>query len=203
MVSIMEAKPLRFVVVIVAAVAGSIGARSAIEWARREPGVAASVLTQPWSEVAPGGKDVVFDAPLVPKPTTLDLPADVRAQTRQVITGSVEDKGLNVLTMYMQLAPGRVGNLEGAADGALSNIKNIPGTSVASSHKTNTTIAGLPAIEIEATVQRGKSDEIKLHGLVLGRGEELFQVLVAHRLDQPRGDEVWQRMRGTVRVKGR
>jgi len=199
----LEAKPFTVVVGIVAAVAGSMGARSAIEWARREPAVSASVLAKPWSEVAPGGRDLVFESPLVPRPTALDLPAGVRTQTRQVTAEAVEGEGLNIMTMYMALIAGRTPNLEGAADGALSNIRAMPGASLASSRKTPATIAGLPAIEIEATVQRARADDLKLHAIVLGRGEELFQVLVLHRLDQPKGDEVWERMRASVKVKGR
>jgi hypothetical protein len=197
----MEAKPFAVVIAVVAAVAGSMGARSLIDWARREPGVSASVLTQAWSEVAPGGRDLVFESPLVPKPQNLDLPAEVRAQTREVAAAGAEGQGLNLMTMYMALPEGRTGSLKGAADGALSNIRAMPRTSIAASRQTDTTVAGLPAIDIEATVQREKQDDLKLHAVVVARGAEMWQVLMMHRQDQPKGDEAWQRVRGSMRLK--
>ena len=198
----MKTRPVVLAVTVASAIVGSIAARSAIQWLRAEPGVPQAVLSQTWTRQALGGNAFSFESPVALKPESIELPAEVRSQIREMASVSGEGQGLNVMASYMALPPGRTPSLDGAAEGALANVRKTAGTASVDANKHDTAVAGLPAIEIEGNVQRQNAEPLKLHLVVMSRGEEMFQLMVIHRQDQPTGDGVWQKLRASVKIGG-
>jgi len=189
-------------VTVVAAIVGSVAARSAIQALRAEPAVPQAVLSQAWTKQTLGGKAFSFDSPLPLAFQPVELPESVRSQIREMSSVSGEGQGLNVMGSYMALPAGRTPSLDGAAEGALANVRKTPGTLSVEAKKHETTLAGQPAIEVEAEVRRKDAEPLALHIMVASRGEEMYQLMLLHRQDQPTGVGVWRKLLDSVKIGG-
>jgi hypothetical protein len=199
----MKNKPVAVLAGILAALVGAWVAHNAFDRIRGvKGGVAPEVLTEPWSHQSLGAvADFVFDTPWTLEPTKLDLPAELLKRFTRIHTYSHEAQGLSVLASEIAMASGSP-SLEGAADGAIRNVKSQPATASVEASKQPTAVGGYPAIEIEATVRQKSGDPLHLHGLVVVRGSELFQLVLIHRQDQPLGNQAWSKTRASVRLAG-
>lgn len=68
-------------------------------------------------------------------------------------------------------------NLDGSADGAISQVRNLPSTTNFSSNKSVVTVSGLEGRRISMSARRG-GHSIAQHGLVFARGSESWQIQV-------------------------
>jgi len=199
----MKNKPVAVLVGVLAALAGAWIARNAFDWIRGVKPVSPQVLTQPWSRQSLGaGADFVFDSPWTLEPTKLDLPADVLKQFTRFNAFGHEAQGLSVLASDLAVVSGITPSVEGAAEGAINSVRNQSTTKSIEAKKQPTAVGGYPAFEIEATVQQKRGDPLHLHGLVVVRGSEMFQLVLIHREDQPLGLQAWNKARASVRLGG-
>jgi hypothetical protein len=198
----MKTRPLAVAVTVAAAIVGGVAARAAIQALRAEPGVPEAVLTQTWTKQSFGNGAFSFESPIPLKTEAVELPESIRAQIREMTSLTGEAQGLNVGASYMVLPDGRTPSLDGAAEGALGNIRKVPGTVSVDAKKHPTTVMGRDAIEVEASVKRGDRGPLELHLLVVERGSAMLQLMVLHLQGQPAGEGVWQKLRQSVKVGG-
>lgn len=199
----MKNKPVAVLAGVLAALVGAWVAHNVINSIRGAKSVSPEVLTQTWSHQSLGaGADFVFDAPWTLEPTKLDLPPEMRQQLTRFNTLSHEAQGLNVMASDLAVPPQFSPNLERAAEGAIDNVKNQPSTASVEAKKQPTAVGGYPAMETEATVRQKSGDPLQLHGLLVVRGSEMFQLLLIHRQDQPLGVQAWNKARASVRLAG-
>ena len=198
----MISKPVRFVIAIAAFIAGAYVTREAIDWFRRQPAVSNKVVQQPWVTQAFDSTDYVFDVPWPLQPTSLDFPpAAARAMALSTVLNHEAD-GLHVMAMHISFLPRVAGNLEGAADGSVNNMRTIPGTISVHGSKHPTTILGQPAFDIEARIERERGGPLQLYGVVFGGGADLYQVQFIAEADQANARASWKRLRGSFRPRG-
>ena len=67
-----------------------------------------------------------------------------------------EADGMNIMAMHITLVPGKSGNLEGAADGSVNNMRTVPGTVSVNGSKHPTTVLGQPGYDVEARIDRDR-----------------------------------------------
>ncbi len=68
-------------------------------------------------------------------------------------------------------------NLDGSADGSISQVRNVPSTTNFSSTKSIVTVSGLEGRQIFMSGMNGRH-QIAMHGLVFARGSEAWQIQV-------------------------
>jgi hypothetical protein len=174
----------------------------AIDRFRREPVVSSTVAQQPWVTQSFGRSNYLFDVPWPLQPTTLDFPpAAARAMASSTVL-SHEADGLHVMAMHISFQPGVASNLEGAADGSVTNMRTVPGTVSVQGNKHPTTILGQPAFDIEARIERERGGPLQLYSVVFGSGTDLYQVQFIAAADQVKAQTSWKRLRGSFRPRG-
>jgi DNA-directed RNA polymerase subunit RPC12/RpoP len=68
-------------------------------------------------------------------------------------------------------------NLDGSADGSISQVRSLPSTTNFSSNKSVVTVSGLQGRQISLSARQG-GHPIAMHGLVFSRGSEAWQIQV-------------------------
>jgi len=197
----MDNKPLKALMIIVGVLVGLLGVRYGVNRFRQEPEVPAEVLTKPWSVQSIGGGELRFEAPWPLNPSPVELPPEVGKNVESSAALSLEKNGLNVMAIRIKMRQGLALSLAGAADGTTANLRNAAGVTSVDSSKQATTVTGLPAYNVSATIHRQTGESMALRGVVFLRGQSIYQVLVIYRLDQARGEEVWKRMRDSVGLR--
>jgi hypothetical protein len=195
-------KPVRVLVAIAAFIAGAFVTRQAIDWLRREPAVSGKVVQQPWVTQSFDSSDYVFEVPWPLQPTSLDFPpAAARAMASSTVLTHGAD-GMNIMAMHIALLPGTSGNLEGAADGSINNMRTVPGTVSVDGNKHATTVLGQPAFDVQARIQRERGGPLQLYAVVFGQGSDLYQVQFIAAADQSAAQASWKRLRDSFRMRG-
>jgi len=197
----MDSKPLKALMIIVGALVAFFGVRYMMGRFQGDPEVSAEVLTKPWTVQSIGGGELRFEAPWLLNPSPVDLPPEVGKNVESSAALSLEKDGLNVMAIRIKIRPGLALNLAGAADGTTANLRNVAGTAAVSSSKQATTVSGIPAYDVLATIRRQSGKPMALRGTVVIRVQSIYQVLVIYRFDQTRGAEVWTRMRDSLALR--
>jgi hypothetical protein len=127
------------------------------------------------------------------------FPKELAGKIQQWTWIGHEADGLSVMAARVVYASAEHLSLEGAADGMVKKIESTPGSRVVSPRRSETTLLGKPAIEVDLRIERERGEPLLMHGIVVLRGSELIQLLSISRADQPRGAQAWARMRDSVR----
>jgi hypothetical protein len=196
----MNRKPLAIVAGVIAAILGAYVTRQAIDLFNREPSIPQDLANRAWVEQSLGS-GFTFDVPWPLQPQTLPLPPELTRLIAESRTASHEGDGINVMAMHMSFVPGTPTSLEGAADGAIQNLKTNPGTASVEGSKNEISIAGERAFEIEATIKRTRGVPLRMRGVVFGDSPQLYQIIFVCRADQTAASAVWEKLRGSVRRK--
>jgi hypothetical protein len=146
-----------------------------------------------------GQSGVVLEVPWDLQGFSMPLPKELSGKVSQWTWLGREADGLHVMATRVVYAPGMGTSLDGAADGMVKNVEAIPGTRSMVPRRTQTRLLGHRAIEVDLEVHREKGEPLRMHGIVVLRGQELIQVLSMARADQPLGEEVWVRIRDSIR----
>lgn len=197
----MNSKPLAVVVGLVAAFAGAFVARKAFQHFRREPTVARDILTRPWVKQQIGQSGVGLETPWRLEGLSMPLPKELSGLVSEWTWIGHEADGLNIMAARVRYAPQVVTSLEGAAQGALKNLRAMPGILKVTPQEYDTTLLGQPAIELDARLERKTGEPLRVHAIFGMRGPDLFQVLLISRADQPLGEKVWDKTRATIRLR--
>ena len=196
-------KPFAILAGIAAFLVASFGTRQLIDHFRRDPAIASNILERSWVEQGLADTSVAFQVPWQLQPQELKMPAEVQRLMSSSATLSHEADGLNVMAMHIAFVPGTPTSLDGAAKGAIDNMRTVPGTVSVDGHRKDVTLFGsMRAIEIDAHVARQRGVPLQVRGIVFGSGPELYQVLMICRADQSVGSAVWDRIRSSIHVKG-
>jgi hypothetical protein len=166
---------------------------------REAPPPAAAAAPAPWIEQHLGSS-LVFEAPVQLKLENIELAANVKplVSSSSYLTG--EANGLSIAATAFTYREASSINLDAAADGAIANIRALPGTQLLEPTKTPATVAGEQAIELGARVKRDSGQMLRVHGAVLAHGSELFIFMLIASADPPATTESWQRLRQSIHL---
>jgi hypothetical protein len=187
-------KVIAIVFAVLAFAATSVGT---MMWLRNEPAPSANV-DQPWVEATLG--PIAFESPWRLPPEPLEIPPESKSYVRSSTNLTNEVGGVDVSAVELAYREDINPNLDGAADGAIEKVRGQPGTSAVEATKTETTVAGARAIELDVRAQR-RTQPLRLHCLVFVLQKELFIVSVTGRADRPVVDALWQRLRASIRQR--
>jgi hypothetical protein len=194
-------QPVVVVVGIASFAVASLGVHALFERSRREPDVPANLAGKAWVEQRIGG-GFVLDVPWPLSPTPEPAsPADALIQ-RSTVMGNETD-GFSVQAMVATYREGVTLSIEGAADGALANIRTVQDTLSVDAEKHDTTIVGNRAIEIGGRIARRGGDPVQLRGVVFLHDRDMILVLAIANAGQPEADAAWRRMRDSIRAAPR
>jgi hypothetical protein len=114
--------------------------------------------------------------PRRPSRESLTLPPEAKALITTVESYQIkEGKTMIGITHAIYKVPEV--NLEGSADGAISQVRNLSGVTGFKSTKESVTVDGLSGRKFQMSY-RNSSYAIDQHGLVFGRGNEAWQVQI-------------------------
>ena len=186
---------------IVGFVLASAGMHQLLQWWHREPAVPTNLAQRAWVETPLA--TVVFDTPWALHADKLDLPAEIKDLVKSSAYIANEVDGLTIGAMEFSFAqdidvPSR---LDGAADGALANLRTPPGTLSVDPHKSDTTVLGNRAIELDARIRRDGGEPLRAHGVVLSDNNSLFILIAVARADQAGADTAWNRILKSIRAR--
>ena len=193
-------KPIAGVVAVVAFVAASAGVKQLLQ--RHEPSIPSNLATQPWTEVTLGAR-IAFDAPWQLHAERFDLPPQVVALVKSstYLTNEADGVMIGAMEFSYRADVDVRANLDGAADGAIANLHTPPGTLSVDASKSDTTILGSRAIEVDARIHRDRADPLRAHGLVFSDQNELVMLISISGADEDGGALVWDRVRKSIRAR--
>lgn len=172
--------------------------RHVLSPARHEPEIASEIVDATWVEERLG-PEVVFEAPWPLESTSPDLPLELRALVKSSTWRSHEAHGLVIQAIAFTYRDGVPGDLDGAAQGAIANLRTVPGTLAVEPTTTETTVDGVRAIELAAIIRRDRGEPLRLRGLTLLIDHTLISFMLSAPADQVVAGRVWDRMRQTIR----
>lgn len=155
------------------------------------------ISTRPWLKQRLAG--ITFTTPWKLEAFDLPVPAEVARAIRNSTTLSHDEGATSVMAMHTEFVPGTAMNLEKAADGAIANVKRTTGVTMVKAKKSQTSVSGVAAYEIDAFVGSNGAPAAHMHGVVFADGAHLYQLMFICRNDDPQGDVVWQKMKAGVR----
>jgi hypothetical protein len=184
----------------VSAVVTSIVVRAALQRTTGDRPVAADVMTKPWVEQVLVASKVAIDVPGRLKSEPLNLPPELSQHLVNTTNLTRDADGLSVATTVITLKPGIPFDLNGAANGALANMKKNPNVKSMSTTTNTTKVLGLPGIEFQAEVKQKKGGSFKAYGVVFRQGNDVIQIFLAGRSDKQLDSAAWQRIKNSIRV---
>jgi hypothetical protein len=191
--------PWSLVVSAVACAAAALATQHAIGWLRREACVPKAVIERSWLQQSLAGSQYVFSAPWPLERQLLTLPLEVQKLVTTMETYGHEADGLNIMAMRAVYQDGVALSLEGAADGAIANVRSMPGVASVEGSKAPSSVAGQPAYEVTATVRREHGEPLAMHGIVFNHGNELCQLILTSRADQAIAGQAWEKLRSSIK----
>ncbi|MGE5187096.1 MAG: hypothetical protein ACM31C_33835 [Acidobacteriota bacterium] len=193
-------RPPTFVVIasgIVAFAFAAYGSHELVAYLRREPAVPAAIVDQRWQPQRVGA--IALDAPFALHADTLPVPDTIKPLVVSTTYLQGEGDGLMIASMEFTYRAGVPIDLDGAAGGAIANMRTVPGTLSVDPKQAKTSVLGEPAIDLEAAIRRSNAEPLRMHGVVFADGAKLFIVMSVARADQPAGDAAWQKLRASIR----
>jgi hypothetical protein len=106
----------------------------------------------------------------------MKLPAEAAKLMQSFETYKVNHSGAMIGISHMIYHIPEV-NLDGSADGSISQVRSLPSTTNFSSNKSVVTVSGLEGRQISLSARQG-GHSISMHGLVFSRGSEAWQIQV-------------------------
>jgi hypothetical protein len=198
----MDSKPLKAVVIIVSVLVGLFGVGYLVNRFRSESGeVPAEVLTRPWIPQSLAGSELHFKAPWLLDPSPVKLPPQISKNVESSSALSLEKDGLYIHIVCLKMVEHLPLSLEGGANGMTSHLGDVSGTMAVGSSRKATTVSGIPAYDVLATIRKGPGKSLALRGTVVIRGQTMYQVILIYRFDQERGVEVWARLRDSLELR--
>jgi hypothetical protein len=199
----MREKRIQLLIGILAFVAVGYLTRQAVHWFRKGPGIPSRLLERTWiDQPIAKGETVVVAVPWPLDPAKLDFPPEMARMVTHSETLRHQADGLHIMTMYAFFGKVKTLSLDQAADGALRNIKTVPGTASVKSAKRETTVLGCQrAFELEARITRTEGEPVLMHELMFVMGRALYQIILIHMADEPLGPKVWDRIRSNIRYQ--
>ncbi len=178
----------------------ALGANGLLGALRADPvdaEVPAAVLQRDWVLQTAG--DYVFESPWPLEPVEMKLPEEVKYNVASTSAYYEEDDGLVVSAHHHRFTPYTGFSLDGAARGVKQQMLTVPGTVSIDFNYERTQFKGNSAAEYTAVAARKQGKPLCFHGLITRRRDDLFQLQLGHRLDQPNGDAAWEKLRASAR----
>ena len=167
-----------FVIICVAGgVAGKNCARSVTP--NRSSASSYSEVSAPPSAEALTFQDVAglrLKLPSRPIKENMSLPPEAARLMRSFESYKVKHSGAMIGISHMVYHIPQV-NLDGSADGSISQVRSLPSTTNFTSNKSVVTVSGLEGRQLSLSATRG-GHQIAMHGLVFARGSEAWQIQV-------------------------
>lgn len=167
-----------FVIICVAGgVAGKNCARSVTP--NRSSASSYSEVSAPPSAEALTFQDVAglrLKLPSRPTKESMSLPPEAARLMRFFESYKVKHSGAMIVISHMVYHIPKV-NLDGSADGSISQVRGLPSTTNFTSNKSVVTVSGMEGRQLSLSATQG-GHQIAMHGLVFARGSEAWQIQV-------------------------
>lgn len=184
---------------------GSIGGRFASEEVMafiRSEKTAVEILDQEWDKRAYGDLGLFLESPLELTKVDLPIPENVKGFIDKINSFYSEtSKGFKIHANSIQYNPSAIeGNLEGAADGAVNEMKMLQGVSNFDYTQENTELNDIPGIMQKGSFVINKI-EYQFVNVTYLKGLRLWQVLLGYQTDDEVGRQAVQRVLNSVEIK--
>lgn len=154
-----------------------------------------------WNNYSMGASEphLRITLPAAPQQKTIDIPQQVRDMIQKIESHECTSSstGISVLVINAVYKNQIIPSIEGAVDGALSNIKNLKGISNIQHTISHITVSGKNGKLLTVSAdQDGRRFEMK--GLFLIDGSQTWQIIVEYGASSKNGREAAQRVIDSV-----
>ena len=189
------------IVIVIGSVGGRLVSEEAMAFFRSEK-TSIEILDQKWDKQAYGDLGLLLASPL--KLTKIDLPIPDNVKGFIDIISSYyseTSKGFKIHVNSIQYDPSAIeANLEGAANGAVNEVKMMKGVSNFDYTQENTELNGIPGIMQKGSFKL-KGIEYEFINTSYAEKLTLWQVLLAYQTDDDVGRKAAQRVLNSVEIK--
>jgi len=158
------------------------------------------LLTRPWVTTKMGANGFQLDTPWQLESQKMPFSVALAAKLREpaVCFGHTEDAG-GVMAMRFPVVRNAEADLDGAATGMVDGMGKTPGAQRVEKQLRETTLLGERAIELTCRIVREKGKALRVLGIVAMTGGDLVQVSVMSYEGDPLLDDLWRRVRASIR----
>lgn len=149
------------------------------------------LLSNPWQVITPGNNGLSFSSPINLNEFSLGLPPQVMERLEYVKSYKSDDKQpLQIMVNIEKPKPHIKSNLQGAANGAATEVMNRPDVSEFKYANNQTTISNNPAIIQTGSYVAQETYHINFKDLFIIKGRTFWQITILYKADDPSGEEV-------------
>lgn len=161
----------------------------------------ALVLSQ-WRRYWPGQSQLSLELPAEPRPGSVEVPESLLATIKQAKRYEYSIKGFKVAVWEAVYVDGVTTDIQQAAEGAASDLKQSEGVSEYHDTVTPTALSGRPALMITGSFRRyDEREEIK--ALLLADGPELWQVIITYPASDRNASVASRRVLDSVQIESK
>lgn len=158
-------------------------------------------LTREWKTTPLGEYGLTLSTPVTLKEVDMGFPKQLVDLTDYLKTfKNSENEPVQVLANVIKYKVQVQANLQGAADGAVNEIKSKPGVAEFEYSETTKTISTFPGILQTGSFSSQQSDKIHFYDLIILHDHNLWQVVVFYREGDDTGKKVAERIMDSVQI---
>lgn len=151
-----------------------------------------------WKRHALGGVSV--ELPGEPQKASLDLPESVKEKIKQMETYQMEQDGLMVMANTIAYSEDITANLDGAAEGAISNMRDVPGVSDFKFKQQEQKISDLPGRRLNGTY-KAEGKEIGFDMMIAADKNRLWQLIIMRETEASSAGSAAKRVLESLQIK--
>jgi hypothetical protein len=154
-------------------------------------------MAKPW--VDQQVDDIGISAPWPLESHTLPTPDAAREVLNAATTFAHEEATVSVVASHFAYVAGHAPGLDTAAEFAVSGLKQKLGDPNVEAKTSETEIAGLPAMEVDANLKERDGSPWRSHIVIFANENDEYVVTMMCRADLQHADEAWQKLRASIK----
>ncbi|MCX5781864.1 MAG: hypothetical protein NT145_04065 [Elusimicrobia bacterium] len=161
---------------------------------------APATIVYDWRKVDVGNTGVSIDSPAELKPRVITLPANVKPLVEEMVTFGFTSQPLNIEVVSVLYTPQVVPNINGAEQGAISNLKRLPLVKKVEYVSKQFSASGKKGILLDGTFEALRN-KMGFKGVILIEGSNMWQVVTIYKFSDKQAVEAVQRIIDSIKIE--
>jgi hypothetical protein len=161
---------------------------------------APATIVYDWRKVDVGNTGISIDSPAELKPRVITLPANVKPLVAEMVTFGFTSQPLNIEVVSVLYTPQVVPNINGAEQGAISNLKRLPLVKKVEYVSKSFSASGKKGILLDGTFEALKN-KMGFKGVILIEGSNMWQVVTIYKFSDKAATEAVQRIIDSIKIE--
>jgi hypothetical protein len=158
-----------------------------------------SIFEREWIALSYGDPAINIETPAILKLISIDVPEQVKQYIDKMSTYQFEHEALLIMTNTLQYKGDVAANLQGAANGSVTEMKKRDGIEDFTYIEKSITVSGQAAI-IQSGSFRSGNDRLDFHNIITVKGNKMWQVFIAYNSGDEYGPKLKDKVVASIKI---